>query len=146
MPDPETPAAQTPGVQTPGAQAPGAQTPASHELISSDRVIGTNVYGQDRLHIGKVERLVIDKRSGHVLYAVLSFGGFLGFGADHYPVPWQKLDYDAGLEGFRINVTRQDVEGAPSIRPHEDIHWDAEHGRLLYKYYGIEPMWNRPVA
>ncbi len=122
------------------------QMPDKHDLISSDRVIGTRVYGQDLQHIGKVERLVIDKRSGKVLYAVLSFGGFLGIGEEHYPVPWEKLDYDAKLDGFRIDVTKEDVEGAPSIPPNSDIHWDAEHGRVLYKYYGIEPMWNRPVA
>ena len=56
-------------------------------LIASDRVEGTAVYDADRKRIGKVERLVIDKASGCVAYAVLSFGGFLGIGADHYRFP-----------------------------------------------------------
>jgi len=35
---------------------------------------------------------MIDKRTGHVAYAVLSFGGFLGMGTDHYPLPWSMLN------------------------------------------------------
>jgi hypothetical protein len=40
---------------------------------------------------------MIDKISGKVSYAVLSFGGLLGIGDDHYPLPWQALKYDANL-------------------------------------------------
>jgi hypothetical protein len=42
---------------------------------------------------------MIDKRSGQVQYAVLSFGGFLGIGDDYYPLPWQSLTYDESLGG-----------------------------------------------
>ena len=37
---------------------------------------------------------MIEKISGCVSYAVLSFGGFLGMGSDHYPLPWDSLKYD----------------------------------------------------
>jgi PRC-barrel domain protein len=57
-------------------------------LIGSDKVEGTAVYGPDREKIGSIERVMIDKISGKVAYAVLSFGGFLGMGEDYYPVPW----------------------------------------------------------
>jgi PRC-barrel domain len=57
-------------------------------LIGSDKVEGTNVYGATGEKIGSIERVMIDKRSGHVAYAVLSFGGFLGIGSDYYPIPW----------------------------------------------------------
>jgi hypothetical protein len=30
---------------------------------------------------------MIEKTSGRVSYAVLGFGGFLGIGNDHYPLP-----------------------------------------------------------
>ena len=66
----------------------------TQDLIASDKVEGTSVYGADGKHIGSVERLILDKRSGRVSYAVLSFGGFLGIGQDHYPLPWAKLSYD----------------------------------------------------
>src|ERR1700751_6047024 len=54
-------------------------------LIGSDKVDGTAVYGVDEKKIGKVERVMIDKKSGKVAYAVLSFGGYLGLSEDHYP-------------------------------------------------------------
>ena len=60
-------------------------------LIGSDKVEGTAVYGADNNKIGSIERVMIDKKSGRVSYAVLSFGGFLGIGDDHYPLPWQSL-------------------------------------------------------
>src|SRR5687768_13052071 len=57
-------------------------------LIGSDKVEGTAVYGSDGERIGSVKRIMIDKISGKVTYAVMSFGGFLGMGEDYYPVPW----------------------------------------------------------
>ena len=76
-------------------------------LIGSDKVEGTAVYGADDTQIGSIERVMIDKRSGKVSYAVLSFGGFLGIGDDHYPLPWNSLKYDANLGGYRTGITEQ---------------------------------------
>lgn len=55
-------------------------------LIGSDKVEGTNVYGANGEKVGYIERVMIDKVSGKVSYAVLSFGGLLGIGDDHYPL------------------------------------------------------------
>jgi hypothetical protein len=55
-------------------------------LIGSDKVEGTAVYGSDRSKVGSIERLMINKTSSQVDYAVLSFGGFLGMGNDYYPI------------------------------------------------------------
>ena len=63
-------------------------------LIESDRVEGTSVYSTNGDSIGSVKRLMIDKVSGRVAYAVVSFGGFLGLGSDEFTVPWSKLTYD----------------------------------------------------
>ncbi|MGB8486642.1 MAG: PRC-barrel domain-containing protein, partial [Xanthobacteraceae bacterium] len=67
-------------------------------LVASDRVEGTAVYGPGNRRIGRIERLMIDKASGKIAYAVLTFGGFLGIGEDHYPLPWTKLRYDTALD------------------------------------------------
>ena len=76
-------------------------------LIGSDKVEGTAVYGADDTKIGTIERVMIDKTSGRVSYAVLSFGGFLGIGDDHYPLPWQSLKYDTNLGGYRTGITER---------------------------------------
>src|SRR6516162_10820432 len=39
--------------------------------------------------IGTIRRLVIEKVSGHVVYAVTAFGGSLGVGAEIHTIPWE---------------------------------------------------------
>ena len=85
-------------------------------LIGSDKVEGTYVYDAKGEHIGSIERVMIDKRSGQVAYAVLSFGGFLGIGADYYPIPWASLSYDTSLGGYRTNITEQQLQVHRSTR------------------------------
>ena len=60
-------------------------------LIGSDRVEGTTVYGSDGDKIGSVENLLIDKQSGQVTDAVVSIGGFLGIGEEQHSLPWSML-------------------------------------------------------
>lgn len=67
---------------------------SEHRLISSRRVRSTDVYGLDDTKVGQIEALMIDKLSGRVRFAVMSFGGFLGIGHDHHPIPWSALKYD----------------------------------------------------
>jgi hypothetical protein len=91
---------------------------ANHEtasLIGSDKVEGTAVYGPDDRKIGTVQRVMIDKISGKVAYAVVSFGGFLGMGEDYYPMPWAKLDYDTSLGGYRVDITEDQLARLNSI-------------------------------
>merc|ERR1712108_129135 len=82
-----------------------ADVKETHDLIASDKVEGTKVYDPNGEHIGSIERILVEKRGGKVSYAVLSFGGFLGIGHDHYPLPWAKLDYDETLGGYRVDIT-----------------------------------------
>ena len=109
-------------------------------LIGSDKVDGTTVYGADGEAIGSIERVMIDKRSGQVSYAVLSFGGFLGLGDDHYPLPWQSLNYDTKMGGYRAGITESKLQGAPKYGAGEDWDWqDPARGRAVDSYYGVIP-------
>jgi hypothetical protein len=109
-------------------------------LIASDRVEGTPVYGADGRHIGHIERIILEKRGGRVAYAVLSFGGFLGMGQNHYPLPWDILRYDEQLDGYRVDLTKEQVEGAPRVSD-EGSDWYRDNGRRVYDYYGVPPYW-----
>ena len=117
-----------------------ANVKETHDLIASDKVEGTKVYDPSGEHIGSIERILVEKRSGKVSYAVLSFGGFLGIGNDHYPLPWSKLNYDESLGGYRVDVTKDQLEGAPKYDNDDDF-WTAENGRRVYDYYGVAPYW-----
>ena len=46
-----------------------------HTLVPSDRVEHANVYGRDGAKLGTIERLMLDKVSGTVAYAVIKTGG-----------------------------------------------------------------------
>ena len=88
---------------------------ASKSIIESDRVEGTAVFDMDSKQIGTIERLLIEKVSGRVLYVDISFGGFLGVGEHHYTIPWEKLAYDTGLGGYRTDITAEQIRRAPSF-------------------------------
>jgi PRC-barrel domain len=110
-------------------------------LIGSDKVEGSAVYGADQKKIGSVQRVMIDKISGKVAYAVVSFGGFLGMGGDYYPLPWSKLDYDTQLGGYRVDITENQLKGAPKFTRSTDWDWsNRTNDEKVYKYYN-EPLW-----
>ena len=106
-------------------------------LIGSDKVEGTSVYGADKQKIGNVKRVMVDKVSGKVSYAVLSFGGFLGMGDDFYPLPWQSLKYDTDLGGYITGITESQLKGAPKYQDEASWNWnDPNRGRSVSDYYG----------
>src|SRR3979490_1349673 len=107
-------------------------------LIGSDKVEGTSVYGADETRIGTIDRVMIDKRSGKVSYAVLSFGGFLGIGDVHYPLPWQSLKYNTNLGGYRTGVTENQLKGAPKYGNDNAWNWDdPARASSVNDYYGV---------
>ena len=107
-------------------------------LIGSDKVEGTAVYGMDRNKIGSIERVMIDKVNGRVSYAVLGFGGFLGLGNEHYPLPWQSLKYDTALGGYVTGITASALRDAPKYGESSEWNWnDAASVRALNAYYGV---------
>lgn len=113
----------------------------THDLIGSDKVEGTNVYRSSGDKIGEIERVMLEKRSGKVAYAVMSFGGFLGLGHEHYPIPWPRLTYNERLGGYEVNITEQELKGAPKYDPDTEWNLDREQGRKLHDYYGVTPYW-----
>jgi PRC-barrel domain len=114
------------------------ETRETGNLIGSDKVEGTAVYGADRTKIGSIERVMIDKVSGKVSYAVLGFGGFLGIGDDHYPLPWQSLKYDTDLGGYVTGITEAQLRDAPKYSKDNDWNWgDPARTRVVNDYYGI---------
>jgi hypothetical protein len=110
-------------------------------LIGSDKVEGTTVYGMNDNSAGTIQRVMIDKISGKVAYAVVSFGGFLGMGEDYYPLPWSQLKYDTGLGGYRTNLTEDKLKGAPKYGRSQNWDWsDRANDRRVYDYYQV-PLW-----
>jgi|SRR5579883_2180642 len=117
-------------------------TTGGSPLISSDRVEGTKVFDQSGNGIGSVKRLMIEKVSGRVAYAVLSFGGFMGLGDQEYPIPWGKLTYDTKLGGYRTDLTESQLKGAPTSNRNDE--WtDRDREIALHDYYQTTYYWDR---
>jgi hypothetical protein len=87
----------------------------SQNLISAERVKGTAVYDTAGDKIGSIDSVMLAKRSGKVAYAIMSFGGFLGVGEKYHPLPWDMLDYDTDLGGYRVATAGRDLKDAPAF-------------------------------
>jgi hypothetical protein len=109
------------------------------QLISSEDVEGTAVYGPSGDKIGAIDHLMIEKISGRIAYAVMSFGGFLGLAHSHYPVPWGVLTYDTSLGGYRTNITEQQLNDAPEFS--DDSWGNREWETRIHKHYGAPSYW-----
>jgi sporulation protein YlmC with PRC-barrel domain len=113
-----------------------------HTLIASDRIEGTAVRRTSGEKIGKIERLMLDKISGKVAYAVLSFGGFLGIGNKHLPIPWTRLTYNQSLDAYEINVSDDELRQAPAYEADENFDWgDRSREITIHRYYGSPGYW-----
>lgn len=111
------------------------------ELIASDRVEGTTVYNRQGEKLGRISNFMVDKRSGQVRYAVLSFGGFMGIGNDHYPLPWSMLDYDLEKGGYVVELDKAVLDDAPRHQAENRPNYDERYGRNVYDYYGLTYPW-----
>lgn len=107
------------------------------ELISSDRVEGTTVYSQDGDSLGSIHSVMIGKRDGKVAYAVLSFGGFLGLGTSHFPVPWSQLHYSEEYDGYVTDLTEERLRGAPNYSADTERTWDDTDWRSRVDNYYV---------
>ena len=116
-----------------------ATTAQGGSLISSSDVVGTDVYGTDGKKVGVIDHLMVDKVSGKVAYAVMNFGGFLGVGQDHRPVPWGVLSYDTSKGGFMSNLSKETIEGAPA----HDSDWSSNRDweEQTHRHYGTSAYW-----
>ncbi|PEQ11454.1 photosystem reaction center subunit H [Novosphingobium sp. PC22D] len=108
----------------------------TERLIASDKVEGTRVYNREGDKLGSVMNFMVNKRSGKAEYAVLEFGGIFGIGSEHYPIPWEMLDYDQETGGYVVDLDKEKLEGAPSYRDKRP-RWDDIYGQQVFGYYGL---------
>jgi hypothetical protein len=130
-------------MQTSTTAGPGTGAVATDEtdrLIASDKVEGTAVYNRQGERLGSIYNFMVDKRSGQVEYAVMSFGGFLGIGDSYHPLPWKALTYDTSEGGYVVDLDKDRLQGAPSYSGSEAPDWsDPSFGRRIDDYYGPFP-------
>jgi hypothetical protein len=122
------------------ATAAPLEADETHRLISSEKVDGTTVYDRRGERLGTVHHLMIDKFTGQVAYAVMSFGGFLGIGESYHPLPWKMLTYDTRLGGYVVDLDRSRLEGAPSYTSRNMPDWSNRSYTERIDRYWMPPV------
>ena len=110
--------------------------------IRAKKVIGTSVKDPSGTTIGKVEDIVLDKLSNHIMFAIVGFGGFLGMGEKFHPLPWSTLDYDEEEGGYVVSLSRDQLEAAPAYSMEELTLGDGSQFReRVYDFYKAPRYW-----
>jgi hypothetical protein len=104
-------------------------------LIASNKVEGTEVYNGSGEHLGEVYNFMVDKFTGQVAYAVMSFGGFLGIGERYHALPWRSLTYDVNQGGYVVDLARSKLERAPSYARNDDPWGDPAYAGDIDRYW-----------
>jgi sporulation protein YlmC with PRC-barrel domain len=130
-----------------------AKVGESSYIYRASKLIGTDVENPQGETLGDIEEVVIDPQTGHMAYAVLSFGGFLGMGEKYFAIPWEALapktptTKGAQYDRFVLNVDKEKLKNAPSFNKDN---WpdmaDRSWGAQVYSYYGLQPYWERREA
>jgi len=100
-----------------------------HTLVPSDRVEHANVFGQDGAKLGTIARLMLDKVTGTVAYAVIRTGGLLA-SHHHYPVRWDALRFDPARQAFVVELTLEDLRAGPSSSMTTPSTWRPLRARI----------------
>ena len=111
------------------------ETDENVRLIASEKVEGTRVIGSDDAKLGTIKSFMVDKYTGRVAYAVMSFGGTMGFGTSLFPVPWSMLDYDDAEDGYVLNVTKEQMSRAPKFEASDAPEFDVKYRQRVSLYY-----------
>ena len=108
-------------------------------LLETSKVPGTPVFNTADEEIGAVDELVIDTTNGKVRYGVMSFGGMLGMGKSHFPIPWLAMKWNAALGGYVTEITADQLKNAPDFDPAfwSDRDWETK----VHKHYGAPGYW-----
>jgi sporulation protein YlmC with PRC-barrel domain len=112
-------------------------TDETTRLIASNKVEGTAVYNRQGERLGSIYNFMVDKESGEVEYAVLTFGGLFGMGGDYYPLPWDVLTYDTQQGGYVVDLDKEMLEKAPRYNAADEPRFSQDYGREVYGYYGV---------
>lgn len=106
------------------------------ELMGADTLIGNDVYNLQDEDLGDIKEIMLDMRTGRVIYAVLSFGPILGMGGKLFAVPWKALSLDTQHKRFTLNVDKDRLKEAPGF---DKSHWpnmaDQAWQKEIHAYY-----------
>lgn len=112
-------------------------------MMSANSLAGDAVRNSAGEDLGRINDFMIDLDNGHIVYAVLSFGGFMGMGDKLFAIPWEALAIDLDEGRFVLNIDRKDLEDAPGFDKND---WPATPNRefvnRVHTHYGYDPYFD----
>jgi sporulation protein YlmC with PRC-barrel domain len=113
-------------------------------VLSASSIMRKEVVNTAGEQLGTMKELMIDLDQGHIAYAVLSFGGFLGLGEKLFAIPWDALTFDPENHTLILDVDKETLDEAPGFDqdnwPH-NAKYEADWLFGIYDYYGYSPSW-----
>jgi sporulation protein YlmC with PRC-barrel domain len=111
--------------------------------IRAKKVLGTNIKDNSGQKIGEIEDVILDKQSNSIMFAVVSFGGFLGAGEKYHPIPWAALNYVESENAYVVPYTKDQLKAAPAGSVSELV---REGGLTMrdqaFNYYKTPRYWD----
>lgn len=110
--------------------------------VKASNMIGTRVVNPGHDSLGDIKEIVIDRRTGKVAYAVVSFGGFLGVGEKLLAIPFDSFEYNVEKDEYVLDVSKEQLQEAPGFDPgHWPLMAEEKWHRDVHKFYGRLPYW-----
>ena len=89
--------------------------------------------------------VMLDKLSNNIMFAVVSFGGFLGIAEKYHPIPWSSLKYDKSEDGYVGDFSKEQLEAAPAGSIEELTRNDGlDFRNQAFDYYKAPRYWETP--
>jgi sporulation protein YlmC with PRC-barrel domain len=112
-------------------------------ILSTSSLSGNDVHNPQGENLGEIKDFMVDLSNGRIVYAVLSFGGFLGLGNKLFALPWDALRVDTERHAFVLDVDKATLENAPGF---DDDNWPTQPDRAfinsVYTHYGYDSYYD----
>lgn len=105
-------------------------------------LIGTNIENAQGETIAELEDIIVDSREARAGFAVVSYGGTLGYFADTAIIPWNALRLDLSREVYVTDATIGQLEQAKlSDTEYRNLE-DRKYSETLFGTFRTEPFWD----
>ncbi|HZR17410.1 MAG TPA: PRC-barrel domain-containing protein [Verrucomicrobiae bacterium] len=125
--------------QQPGQTRDSAsQTTGAPGDIRVSKLKGADVKSKSGEDLGKLEDLVLDRRTGQIAFAIIGKGRLLGLGEKPHVVPWQEATIDSEKQ-VTLNIDKQKMQSGPTVSSDYSELNNPDAVLVIYKFYEVQP-------
>lgn len=104
---------------------------------SATLVFGAKISNQEGTKVGQIQDLIVDLKSGQVIYAIISLDDEMGIDDKYFPIPVKALKENPEREEIVLDIEESQLETAPSYTKQEwPREYDEEFINSVYSHYG----------